>query len=197
MRNIGPSQCSRFAVRRTLRCGWLLGTLDIALLLALSYAGSVEWKPRRNQHLQIDLRCQRGVLALASLSQSTQLVSQLWHMAHSESLEKQRTPLVNDWSWWICQGRVSTWVTAEGDQDSDLVVIRSWRSVSLSLSLWFILVIFLVGQLVLLYPRLQAWQRGKHGLCMNCGYSLVGNVSGVCPECGTPIRQFTTARPGT
>jgi rubrerythrin len=25
------------------------------------------------------------------------------------------------------------------------------------------------------------------GLCRQCGYSLAGNVSGVCPECGTPI----------
>jgi len=28
--------------------------------------------------------------------------------------------------------------------------------------------------------------RRKHGLCLHCGYSLAGNVSGVCPECGTP-----------
>jgi hypothetical protein len=29
--------------------------------------------------------------------------------------------------------------------------------------------------------------RGK--LCPQCGYSLTGNVSGLCPECGTPIAQ--------
>ena len=23
--------------------------------------------------------------------------------------------------------------------------------------------------------------------CQHCGYSLAGNVSGVCPECGTPV----------
>jgi hypothetical protein len=26
------------------------------------------------------------------------------------------------------------------------------------------------------------------GLCVNCGYNLTGNTSGVCSECGTPIR---------
>ena len=26
--------------------------------------------------------------------------------------------------------------------------------------------------------------REKGGLCLQCGYSLAGNVSGVCPECG-------------
>ena len=27
------------------------------------------------------------------------------------------------------------------------------------------------------------------GHCQRCGYDLTGNVSGVCPECGMPIRQ--------
>ena len=26
------------------------------------------------------------------------------------------------------------------------------------------------------------------GCCRECGYNLTGNVSGVCPECGTPIK---------
>jgi hypothetical protein len=25
--------------------------------------------------------------------------------------------------------------------------------------------------------------------CITCGYNLTGNISGVCPECGTPIRS--------
>jgi hypothetical protein len=28
-------------------------------------------------------------------------------------------------------------------------------------------------------------RRSSSGLCSACGYSLRGNVSGVCPECGT------------
>ena len=27
------------------------------------------------------------------------------------------------------------------------------------------------------------------GVCQNCTYDLTGNVSGVCPECGTKIEQ--------
>ncbi len=27
------------------------------------------------------------------------------------------------------------------------------------------------------------------GHCAGCGYNLTGNVSGICPECGTPIPQ--------
>lgn len=29
------------------------------------------------------------------------------------------------------------------------------------------------------------WRRRRKGLCINCGYDLTGNVSGVCPECGS------------
>jgi rubrerythrin len=35
-------------------------------------------------------------------------------------------------------------------------------------------------------PR--TWQRNlrtKRGQCLACGYSLAGNRSGICPECGT------------
>lgn len=31
-------------------------------------------------------------------------------------------------------------------------------------------------------------------LCSNCAYSLVGNVSGTCPECGTAVRASIDAR---
>jgi len=31
---------------------------------------------------------------------------------------------------------------------------------------------------------LQRWQRRRTGRCVNCGYDLTGNISGVCPECG-------------
>ncbi len=31
---------------------------------------------------------------------------------------------------------------------------------------------------------LRRHRRRKRGLCINCGYNLTGNESGVCPECG-------------
>jgi hypothetical protein len=34
------------------------------------------------------------------------------------------------------------------------------------------------------------WRRARRippGHCQVCGYNLTGNVSGICPECGTPI----------
>ena len=31
-------------------------------------------------------------------------------------------------------------------------------------------------------------RRRKRGQCVGCGYNLTGNVTGVCPECGTEVR---------
>jgi hypothetical protein len=31
------------------------------------------------------------------------------------------------------------------------------------------------------------------GFCMKCGYNLTGNESGICSECGTPIKMVPTA----
>ena len=30
-------------------------------------------------------------------------------------------------------------------------------------------------------------RRRRLGQCLHCGYSLHGNLSGVCPECGLPV----------
>ena len=57
---------------------------------------------------------------------------------------------------------------------------------SLLAILW--LVVIPVGRFLLLFA--EAWQRRhrvRRGVCVNCGYNLTGNTSGVCPECGTPI----------
>lgn len=31
------------------------------------------------------------------------------------------------------------------------------------------------------------WRRRRRGGCLKCGYDLTGNVSGMCPECGSSI----------
>ena len=38
-------------------------------------------------------------------------------------------------------------------------------------------------------------RRRKNGLCLQCGYNLTGNVSGVCPECGAPIPTDLVRKP--
>jgi len=34
------------------------------------------------------------------------------------------------------------------------------------------------------------------GHCKKCGYNLIGNVSGVCPECGTAMDRLDDNRNG-
>ena len=56
-----------------------------------------------------------------------------------------------------------------------------------SLPLWLLAVVTLAVPLARLSGCLHARVRSVHGLCIKCGYSLIGNTSGICPECGTPV----------
>ena len=58
----------------------------------------------------------------------------------------------------------------------------------LSVRLWGPLILFLLYPvLAIIRGPLRRHRRRKKGLCINCGYNLTGNVSGVCPECGESI----------
>ena len=48
--------------------------------------------------------------------------------------------------------------------------------------LWPLFLLPAVGTVVLYWRH-----RPRPGLCRNCRYNLTGNVSGVCPECGTEV----------
>jgi hypothetical protein len=41
---------------------------------------------------------------------------------------------------------------------------------------------------IIVYRRLKR-PSPPPGCCRECGYDLTGNVSGICPECGTPIEK--------
>ncbi len=48
---------------------------------------------------------------------------------------------------------------------------------------------FVVLALALLVCRWLFRTQYARGYCQSCGYSLTGNVSGVCPECGTRVAR--------
>ncbi|HPF40604.1 MAG TPA: hypothetical protein P5081_13525 [Phycisphaerae bacterium] len=50
---------------------------------------------------------------------------------------------------------------------------------------WCILVVAVPTWFILHRRARELRLRERRGLCLTCGYSLVGNVSGACPECGT------------
>ena len=53
-----------------------------------------------------------------------------------------------------------------------------------------------IGLLFFLGARRQRarYWRAAQGRCLACGYLLIGNVSGVCPECGVAVQPGARAR---
>ena len=53
--------------------------------------------------------------------------------------------------------------------------------------LWFAGLLSLMLPLLWIMRRLRNHSRFPDGSCLHCGYSLTGNVGGICPECGEKI----------
>lgn len=73
---------------------------------------------------------------------------------------------------------------------------RVLRVILVEISLLYIV----VGLGIRAIVRMLRWRdRGRKNLptdrCLHCGYSLIGNVSGICPECGERI-EAAKAGPG-
>ena len=67
---------------------------------------------------------------------------------------------------------------------------RGWQYLSVSAPLWGLAILFSLYPTVgFIRAPVQRWRRRKRGVCVRCGYNLTGNVSGVCPECGTEVHQ--------
>lgn len=67
-----------------------------------------------------------------------------------------------------------------------------WQYARLTFPIWMPFALSCIPPLTILVTRpiarrLRIRRRRRRGLCMQCGYSLRGNVSGVCPECGAPL----------
>lgn len=63
------------------------------------------------------------------------------------------------------------------------------RPICVSSALAIIIVAYaaVFGILTSAIAKLPVWFRKRRGECLSCGYCLVGNVSGRCPECGTDV----------
>lgn len=76
------------------------------------------------------------------------------------------------------------------DRDHDLVARNQFQEVALVVHLLGLTINALLGAAlgVVAYGFLRPFVfRARPGRCRHCGYDLTGNVSGNCPECGTPI----------
>jgi hypothetical protein len=77
-----------------------------------------------------------------------------------------------------------------------LSLARGWETSPTIYLAGFVLalLLFCAGAVVAWHARLRGPARGH---CAECNYDLTGNISGRCPECGTPIpgAPVETARP--
>lgn len=86
------------------------------------------------------------------------------------------------WLFWAWVAMAAGW---------DLLVVRSMPDTR-HWSVWVSLGLLLVLSIVSLRAarKLARFLVLRSGCCV-CGYNLTGNVSGVCPECGTPVPSGT------
>ncbi len=54
----------------------------------------------------------------------------------------------------------------------------------LSIPFWFPTLLF---SGLAIWTPVWWWRRRRRGLCTKCEYDLTGNISGICPECGTAL----------
>ena len=71
--------------------------------------------------------------------------------------------------------------------------VRSRHFASGYLPYWCILVVTLPLPMIFAARWHRHSRRIRRNLCLHCGYSLTGNTSGVCPECGTSARERASA----
>jgi hypothetical protein len=56
---------------------------------------------------------------------------------------------------------------------------------AVSIPFWIPLVLFVAYPAwAFLAKPIRNFHRRRRGLCVNCGYNLAGNTTGICPECG-------------
>ncbi len=106
----------------------------------------------------------KGCCALELLSMPTKVASKSGHLEplSFDPRPKQRSIYFSS--------------TKQGVYRTTWLVFPFWLSTSLLTTL---------GVLPIVRGPVRQWWRKRHGRCYVCGYSLEGNRSGRCPECGT------------
>jgi hypothetical protein len=98
---------------------------------------------------------------------------------------------------------ISAGVFPPGDQSRLWLMRAGWTVVPpwavAAIPLWFPgFVLVLLGGArywVVAWSSYRRRRRRRRGVCVTCGYDLTGNVSGVCPECGTAVPPSAESKP--
>ena len=91
-------------------------------------------------------------------------------------------------NWWVLEfGTVCLSGAKLGRELEALGLPTTWirRERFLWTRLWFPFILFATyPTIAFIRGPMRRRRRRKRGQCLGCGYSLEGNVTGVCPECG-------------
>jgi len=100
---------------------------------------------------------------------------------------------VTDGTFWVGYTFPSDWFPGEPVMEMsgrfDFLYISFGPVKVVTFPLWLPLLLFSIYPLVAVLrgPGRRRRHRREQGLCLECGYDLTGNESGVCPECGDTI----------
>ena len=111
-------------------------------------------------------------------------------VTHIENLGVQATVQQKRWkgTGWLFQTNID--ILEPTDAAPSDQYFRSWMlMVSFVIPLIVAVVLAAYPTIAFIRGPLRRWRRRRKGLCLKCGYDLTGNVSGVCPECGTRLPQ--------
>ncbi|HEY3243818.1 MAG TPA: hypothetical protein VGM03_10745 [Phycisphaerae bacterium] len=136
-----------------------------------------------------------------------------WHVKRQRDLPATPTAARSPAEWWIRLDRHvrierQTAPSALPNRLNDLGPLGfgtfqiTWGASALAtvrwlrISLWIPFGIFAAYPTIVLFRGpLRAARRRRQGLCLGCGYSLRGNTSGVCPECGKAVPYSVASKP--
>jgi hypothetical protein len=69
---------------------------------------------------------------------------------------------------------------------------RNWLNIRTHL--WLPLVLLLIyPAIAFIRGPVRRWHRRRNNRCVACGYDLMGNVTGICPECATAVPRVEKA----
>jgi hypothetical protein len=160
--------------RKLRLCKWL-GTLGCVLIVAalassVWYGLEFSWNPKRPAQGIRAVYVESGEVGF------TQAMAPWWHNGRAQGWRLSPRQSLRKLLYH------SVWVPSIERLDPFGLMVR--------LPLWLPLCALLV-------PTLLLWRRDRRrprpGFCRQCDYDLTGNVSGICPECGTPLTEAERA----
>ncbi len=147
----------------------LIGGFDLMSVWGIEGLDSVEYEGSCLQPVQVGASFIRPCWTIRRL----RIEGSFSGSALSPSVDwARRIPLVGVFAYWAM---------------SDSKGRRYWEFATPGWVLLIMILAYPVGAFI--RGPVRRWRRRRRGECLRCGYNLTGNLSGICPECGTEIQQ--------